>query len=100
MSTVTNYMLGSTQVRNIYYGSNLIWPLTHDYSQDYLTFEAIDTGKFTWRGETVSTIYYSTDNGSTWNTLYGTWNSPGETVTINAGNKILLKSTLVKLVQL
>ena len=93
MSAVTNYMLGSTQVRNIYYGSNLIWPLTHDYSQDYLTFEAIDTGKFTWTGQTESTIYYSTDNGSTWTTLYGTWNSPGETATINAGDKILLKST-------
>lgn len=91
MSTVTNYMLGSTQVRNIYYGSTLIWPL-HDYSQDYLTFEAIDTGKFTWSGQTENTIYYSTDNGSTWTTLYGTWNSPGETATINAGDKILLKS--------
>lgn len=92
MSTVTNYMLGSTQVINIYYGQTLVWPLNHDYSRDYLTFEAIDTGKFTWTGQTVSTIYYSTDNGSTWNTLYGTWNSPGETVTINAGDKILLKS--------
>ena len=91
MSTVTNYMLGSTQVRNIYYGSTLIWPL-HDYSQDYLTFEAIDTGKFMWNGQTENTIYYSTDNGSTWTTLYGTWNSPGETATINAGDKILLKS--------
>ena len=90
MSTVTNYMLGSTQVRNIYYGSNLIWPLTHDYSQDYLTFIPLESCEFKFVGTGyTSGIYYSTDNGSIWNQLANDTYTP----TINAGSKILFKSS-------
>ena len=37
MSTVTNYMLGSTQVINIYYGQTLVWPLSKN--DDYFYIE-------------------------------------------------------------
>lgn len=56
----------------------------HDYSQDYLTFEALEDGTFSF---TVNDLYYSTNNGSSWKSLAaGT-----ETELITAGTKVLLK---------
>ena len=42
-----------------------------DYSKQYLTFEAIEDGTFSFERSLVSeyTIEYSIDNGSTWSTL-------------------------------
>lgn len=73
----------------------------HDYSQDYLTFIAKETGTFTLTiGSAVTTsvltsISYSTDDGETWTT---TNNANDATVTIttptvNKGNKVLWKGT-------
>lgn len=61
------------------------WVLSIDWSQEYLTFEAIDSGEFklTRNGSPV-TCQYSLDNGTTWTTLANdTW-SP----TVSAGQKI------------
>lgn len=80
-------------------------PQPHDYSQDYLTFVALENSTFNfWKsaifdpetGDPVETpdIQYSLDNGSTWTTLSG----DGETQTavqVTAGNKILWKGELV-----
>lgn len=58
----------------------------HDYSKDYLTFEALEDGTFSF---TVNDLYYSTNNGSSWKSLAaGT-----ETELITAGTKVLLKRT-------
>ena len=59
----------------------------HDYSQDYLTFTAIESGTFTFSGNNIN---YSLDNGSTWVELESDTNTP----TISAGDKITWKSTL------
>ena len=64
------------------------------YSNQYLTFVAVDGGTFKFNGTSSSTvnnssIQYSTDNGSTWYTLNRGVNSP----TISAGNKIMWKSS-------
>ena len=64
------------------------------YTNQYLTFVAIDSGTFSFSGTSYSTIdnssiEYSVDNGSTWNTLNRGVQSP----TISAGQKIMWKST-------
>ena len=58
----------------------------HDYSQDYLTFVALESGTFTFHGNAVN---YSLDNGETWTSLASNTVSP----TVAAGNKILWKAT-------
>ena len=57
------------------------------YPQQYLTFEAIDSGTFKFSGNAVS---YSVDNGNTWTELPSDTDSP----TVSAGNKIMFKATL------
>lgn len=58
---------------------------SHDYSQDYLTFEAISAGTFS----CTSACSYSVDDGATWTALAANASTP----TVNAGDKILFKAT-------
>lgn len=72
-------------------------PTPTGYSNQYLTFVAVDSGTFSFSGTSYSTInnssiLYSTDNGSTWNTLNRNVQSP----TISAGNKIMWKSSALR----
>lgn len=62
-------------------------PEPYDYSQDYLTFVALENGTFKCSGYTVS---YSVDDGATWTSLASNTNTP----TVNAGHKILWKGSL------
>ncbi len=57
-----------------------------DYSKQYLTFTALQSGTFTF---TENALQYSLDNGTTWTTLAKNSASP----TVSAGNKILWKQT-------
>jgi hypothetical protein len=57
----------------------------HDYSQDYLTFEALEDGTFSFSG--YNSLYYSINNGSTWKTLAG----GTETELITKGTKVIWK---------
>lgn len=59
----------------------------HDYSLDYLTFVALEDGKFQL---STNNVYYSLDNGNTWVTLSADTASP----TVSAGNKIMWKGKL------
>ena len=61
-------------------------PLPHDYSQDYLTFEALEDGTF----QFTNAINYSTDGGTTWTELAANT----ATLTIKSGNKIMWKAEL------
>lgn len=61
-------------------------PYVHDYSQDYLTFRALEDGTFTF---SVNDIEYSMDEGDNWTTLTAGASTP----TINNGNTILLRAT-------
>ena len=85
ISKVSEIYVGSSPVSSIYLGSNKLWPSTHDYSKDYLTFTAIEDTTFTFD----NSLQYSLDDGSTWTTLAGGSTSP----TVIAGNKILWKQT-------
>lgn len=58
----------------------------HDYSQDYLTFEALESGTFSCN----VAIDYSLDGGATWTTLAANTASP----TVNQGEKILWKGQI------
>lgn len=55
-----------------------------DYSKEYLTFEALESGTFTLAGEDVR---YSLDGGDTWTLLAANTATP----TLNQGDKILWK---------
>ena len=61
-------------------------PFVHDYSQDYLTFVALEDGTFKF---SKSGMQYSIDDGETWTSLSANTASP----TITAGNEIMWKST-------
>ena len=104
----TPYCEGYDKYVDIYsqvsYDGGITWSTTattptlvEAYSQDcgyvppstgtYLTFEAIDSGKFKLSGNSVS---YSLDSGSTWSTLAANTNSPS----VSAGSKIMWKGNL------
>lgn len=57
-----------------------------DYSQDYLTFLALEDGTFRLYGFS-ETLKYSLDEGATWTELNANTNTP----TVKAGNKIMFK---------
>lgn len=70
----------------------------HDYSKDYLTFEALEDGTFTLsipanvNSTYMTSVSYSIDNGETWNTT--TIDNTAQTIitpTIAAGSKVLWK---------
>lgn len=56
-----------------------------DYSKQYLTFEALQSGTFS----CSKTVDYSIDGGQNWTTLDANTASP----TVNTGNKIIWKNT-------
>ena len=72
-------------------------PVIHDYSQDYFTFVALESGTFTFNPNYDPEshdfgVSYSLDNGNTWTTEAATFTTP----TIQAGNKVLFKSSTLK----
>lgn len=72
-----------------------IYNATHDYSQDYLTLNALSDGTILWKciGSTASakTISYSVDDGQTWSAITST--AAGVPISVTAGQKVLLKGT-------
>lgn len=83
----TSWTIGTSGIPS---GWTVVPPLAHDYSQDYLTFEALESGTFTWTDTNNSnSISYSTDNGSTWSTLTAGSSTP----TIAANSKVLFKAS-------
>jgi hypothetical protein len=102
---LTDWLAGVSQTGDFYKPSTTTYPTgasgipsgwtihsnAHDYSQDYLTLEALEAGTFTWTDTGNSrSISYSTDDGSTWTTLTAGSTTP----TIAANSKVLLKATL------
>ena len=74
----------------------------HDYSKDYLTFEALEDGTFTFTVDIfidednlldITSVSYSTDNGETWVTesIDTSKDTSISTPLITAGNKVLWK---------
>ena len=65
-------------------------PTPGDYETQYLTFEAIEDGTFTFTGKNSNSLSYSLDDGQTWTSLASGTESP----TVTAGNKIMWKGEL------
>ena len=87
---ISSFKVGSTDVDAIYLGSTLVYSggtPTHDYSQDYLTFVATESGTFKFSGNSIN---YSLDSGTTWTSLA----SDTDTPTVSAGSSILWKASL------
>ena len=61
-------------------------PIPHDYSEDYLTFVAKESGTFTFTPSNSNIISHSTDNGDTW--------TEGNSVAVNSGDKVMWKGTM------
>ena len=61
-------------------------PIPYDYSQDYLTFVALEDGTFTFTPRNNKVINYSIDNGTTW--------IEGNSIEVNNGDKVLWKGTM------
>lgn len=81
--------LGSTEIAEVWLGNVLIYPEdTVDYSTQYLTFKAIDNGttfQFNQDG-----LEYSLNDGSTWNSLGASVDTPS----LNTGGKIMFRGNL------
>lgn len=60
------------------------------FSTQYLTFEAIEDGTFTFTGRNSNSLSYSLDDGHTWTALASGTASP----TVTAGNKIMWKGEM------
>ena len=86
LNNISDCYVGNNQVSAVYLGNVKIWPTTHDYSRDYLTFEALEPTSFSF---TQNDLQYSLDNGSTWTTL----TAGNSTPQLSTGNKILWKQT-------
>lgn len=78
--------------------------MPYDYSKDYLTFEALEDGTFTFTmteklmTQAVSSISYSLDDGETWTTTNNVDNQQVvvTTPTITSGNKVLWKADAIQ----
>ena len=60
------------------------------FSTQYLTFEAIENGTFTFTGRNSNSLSYSLDDGQTWTALASGSASP----TVTSGNKIMWKGEM------
>ena len=75
----------------------------HDYSKDYLTFEALQNGSVSFvipdfvGTQDIQSISYSTDDGNTWAITNNKDNEQiNITVNVNEGDKVLWKGTGIK----
>ena len=85
LSNISDAKFGKIQVSEIYYGSQFIWG--HDYSQDYLTFVALEPTTFSFTN-TDNYIRYSLDDGTTWTSLDPNTSTPQ----LATGDKIIWKN--------
>ena len=89
-NNITLYV-GSDAVLKAYLGDELVYPNTQptpSYDTQYLTFEAIDNGttfQFNQNG-----LEYSVNNGTTWNSLGASTNTPS----LNTGDKIMFRGNM------
>lgn len=69
-----------------------------DFKKQYLTLTALESTTFSVRGAyyepNVQTVYYSTNLGSTWNSVEVQRRTSVQLTTVNAGDSILIKGAL------
>lgn len=86
------------EVSELWVDGSLVWPQSPTpptpvpYDEQYLTFDILSSGTIVWQAESAEntkTISYSKNNGSTWTNI--TSSTSGETINVNAGDKVLFK---------
>lgn len=92
LSATTALYIGSTSYSKAYVGDVQVWPMSTDYSKQYLTFEILSGGTIMFKTDKPASsitreIQYSINNGQ-----WATFNSSGNTgFTVTAGDKVRLK---------
>lgn len=94
LSNITDLYVGSAPASAIYYGSNMLWSRTHDYSKDYFTIESLEdsnTVTLNYIGAVNSIgVYVSTNNGSTYNIYNWGTGSTSPSFSLNTGDKLII----------
>lgn len=91
-SAYENYIQNDPLLPNVSYCKNtgkVCYVPIHDYSQDYLTFVALEDGTF--QLNNYFDINYSLDDGNTWVLLTAGTSTP----VVTAGNKIMWKGNII-----
>ena len=96
LSDITDAKLGTTTLGSIYLGSTKLWPLSTDYSKEYLTFESLaDNNTITWTftgSDPIQNVIYWSKNGTSWTSaITSTSDTPVSLATLNKGEKMYLK---------
>ena len=85
--------LGSTEIAEVWLGNIKIYPdnveppTPSDYSEQYLTFEALEDNTFTFSPKNDNVVKYSLNNGRTW--------VEGNSIQVSKDNKVLVKGELI-----
>ena len=100
LSNITDARLGGAQLSAIYLGSSKLWPLGHDYSQDYFTIEALEHTMIRLHKNTTSgtkrKVAFSRNNGMSWNQLateYDKEDYAYDYVELSAGEKVCITAS-------
>ena len=96
LSDITDAKLGAATLGGIYLGSTKLWPLSTDYSKEYLTFESLaDNNTITWTftgSDPIQNVIYWSKNGTSWTSaIASTSDTPVSLATLNKGEKMYLK---------
>lgn len=94
LSNIIDANLGATSLSSIYLGSTKLWPLGHDYSQDYFTIESLEDNnliKLTSSSTTKRYITYKTSPTALGNPAESGTSNYGTTfITLNTGDKVYI----------
>ena len=100
-NTIKDWNLGDDNIIKVYKDNAVCYqkvtsdapptPPAHDYSQDYLTFRALEDGTFSFSSFSNSGLSYSIDSGSTWVEFVVEAEEP----TVQSGNTIMWKGNIV-----
>ena len=99
ISTAQGIYLGGNQVQSLYLGNTKIWPTTpptpHDYSQDYLTIEALSGGTIIYWCSSNSLfttqILCSNNGGDFWDPVTSSADDGTLVAHLDEGEKLLIK---------
>lgn len=100
LSNITDARLGGTQLSAIYLGSSKLWPLGHDYSQDYFTIEALENTMIRLHKNTTSgtkRVVVFSRNGYAWNRLVTQYDKEDydyDYVELSAGEKVYIRNSI------
>ena len=91
---ISKIYLGTAEISNIYLGTSQVYesgdtptpPTPVPYSGQYLTFESLEDGNSI--SFSRNSISYSTDNGTTWNTL-----TTGNSISLDSGETVMFKAS-------